>query len=328
MNVATARLRTLELSPRTFRVLALGALVALWVIVVTGAVVRLTASGLGCEHWPGCQAGQPFPEKGYHSYIEFGNRVVGAVAIVLALGAAAGARFVPSLPTYARRTAVLVFLGTLAQAPLGYFTVKYHLNPYLVMSHFLLSTGVLAGAVVVALTALGLEWGTAPRIGNSELRGAAILAALACLYLLGTGTVATAAGPHPGDSSHVHRLWRLQDAVFFHAVGTAVFGLCFAFLLGYLVSLRTVAPRLLAFALGVLGLVFVQMTIGAIQYHTHLPWWLVLIHVGTATTVWVGVVALATLFRRPVALATRPRSGPVEGVGGTGRFPQLRTRRK
>jgi cytochrome c oxidase assembly protein subunit 15 len=303
VNVAATRLRAFELSPRTFVFLALGALAGLWVIVVTGAVVRLTASGLGCEHWPGCQAGQPFPEKGYHSYIEFGNRVVGGVAIVLALLAAIGARFAPSLPTYARRTAALVFLGTLAQAPLGYFTVKFHLNPYLVMSHFLLSTAVLAGAVVVALAALGLEWGTAPPVGNRELRAAAVVSALACLLLLATGTVATAAGPHPGDSSHgvVRRLWRLQDAVFFHATGTAVFGVTFAFLLGYLVSRRSTAPRLLLFALGVLALVGVQMTIGAIQYHTHLPWWLVLVHVATATTVWVGVVALAVLFRRPLA---------------------------
>jgi cytochrome c oxidase assembly protein subunit 15 len=300
VNVAATRLRALELSPRTFRLLALGALGALWVIVLTGAVVRLTASGLGCEHWPGCQAGQPFPEKGYHSYIEFGNRVVGAVAIVLSLAAAVGARFVSSLPVYARRTAVLVFVGTLAQAPLGYFTVRFHLNPYLVMSHFLLSTAVLAGAVVVAISALGLEWGTAPPVGNRELRTAALAAAVACLYLLATGTVATAAGPHSGDSSHVHRLWRLQDAVFFHAVGTAVFGLAFAFLLGYLVARRSAAPRLLLFGLGVLGVVCVQMAVGAVQYHTHLPWWLVLIHVATATTVWVGVVALATLFRRPL----------------------------
>ena len=301
MNVATTRLRTFELSSRTFLALALAALVGLWVIVVTGAVVRLTASGLGCEHWPGCQAGQPFPEKGYHSYIEFGNRVVGGVAIVLALLAAVGARFVPSLPTYARRTAALVFLGTLAQAPLGYLTVKFHLNPYLVMSHFLLSTAVLGGAVVVALAAFGLEWGTAQPVGNRELRAAAVIAALGCLLLLATGTVATAAGPHPGDSKHVHRLWRLQDAVFFHAVGTAVFGLTFAFLLGYLVSRRSTARRPLLVAIGVLALVCVQMTIGAVQYHTHLPWWLVLIHVATATTVWVGVVALATLFRRPLA---------------------------
>src|SRR5437660_8798327 len=126
-----ARIRALEVTPVLFSRIALTAATALYVIVVTGATVRLTASGLGCDHWPGCQAGQPFPEKGYHSYIEFGNRLVGGVAIVVTLGAAIGARFVPSLPVYARRTAVLVFVGTLAHAPLGYLTVMFHLNTYL-----------------------------------------------------------------------------------------------------------------------------------------------------------------------------------------------------
>jgi hypothetical protein len=70
-----------ELAPGTFRRLAFATVFALWLIVSTGAVVRLTSSGLGCEHWPGCQPGQPFPEKGYHSFIEFGNRMVGGVTI-------------------------------------------------------------------------------------------------------------------------------------------------------------------------------------------------------------------------------------------------------
>src|SRR5919199_6328028 len=82
---AAARARPFEVSPRAFRALALAALVALFAIVVTGATVRLTASGLGCEHWPGCQAGHPFPEKGYHSYVEFSNRVVAFVTILTTL---------------------------------------------------------------------------------------------------------------------------------------------------------------------------------------------------------------------------------------------------
>src|SRR5205085_3293595 len=93
-----ARVRSFELTPAAFRSLTLLSAAALYVIVVTGATVRLTASGLGCEHWPGCQAGQPFPEKGYHSYIEFGNRLVGGIAIVLTLLAALGARRSPSRP--------------------------------------------------------------------------------------------------------------------------------------------------------------------------------------------------------------------------------------
>jgi heme a synthase len=301
-----SRVRTFELSPALFRTLALATAGALYLIIVTGTTVRLTSSGLGCESWPGCQEGQPFPEKGYHSYIEFGNRLVGGVVIVATLLTALAALRVPNLPRYARRTAVAVFVGTLAQAPLGYLTVRFDLNPYLVISHFLLSALVLAGAVVVAIAALGAERGTVPPLVPRELRTAALAAAAGCLVLLVSGTIATAAGPHPGDSSKVDRLWRLQDAVFSHAVGTAVFGVCFAFMLGYLVSRRSQSPRLLALALGVLGLVAVQITIGGIQYHTRLPWWLVLTHVATAGAVWMGVVGLAALFRRPLAsLAAR-----------------------
>lgn len=301
MTEIAARARTFELSPALFRTLALFSAAALYLVIVTGTTVRLTSSGLGCESWPGCQAGQPFPEKDYHSYIEFGNRLVGGLVILASLVTALAALRVPRLPRDARRTAAAVFLGALAQAPLGYLTVRFDLNPYLVMSHFLLSALVLAGAVVVAVAALGVERGTASRIVPRELRAAAVGAAAGCLVLLVTGTVATAAGPHPGDSAKIHRLWRLQDAVFSHAVGTAVFGICFAFMLGYLVSRRFEAPRLLALSLGVLGLVGIQITIGAIQYHTHLPWWLVLTHVATAAGVWTGVVALAALFRRPFA---------------------------
>src|SRR5438445_9512685 len=126
MHVETsrvARIRALEVTPVLFSRLALAAATALYVIVVTGATVRLTASGLGCEHWPGCQAGQPFPEKGYHSYIEFGNRLVGGVTIALTLIAALGAFRTRGLPRRWRRLALAVFVGALAQAPLGYFTV-------------------------------------------------------------------------------------------------------------------------------------------------------------------------------------------------------------
>jgi len=302
-----ARIRGLEVSPEVFRTVAGAAAAMLYLIVVTGATVRLTASGLGCEHWPGCQAGQPFPEKGYHSVIEFSNRLVGGVAIVVALLAALAARRVPGLPRYARNLAAAVFLGTLAQAPLGYFTVRFHLNPYLVMSHFLLSALVLAGAVVLLLAALGTVSGTTDRLVPRELERTLAVAAIACLVLLVTGTVVTAAGPHPGDSSKIHRLWRLGSAIYVHAGATAVFGVALVFGLGYLAARRERSPRLFALSLTVLAALLVQMGIGEAQYRTHLPWWLVLIHVGAGTAVWGGIVALAALCRRPLVWLAPPR---------------------
>lgn len=295
-----ARLRTVVITPRLFVWLAAASALSLYLILITGATVRLTASGLGCEHWPGCQAGQPFPEKGYHSYIEFGNRLVGAVTIALTLVAALGAWRTRGLSRRSRRLALGVFVGTLAQAPLGYFTVRFHLNPYLVISHFLLSAVVLALAVVLLLQALELRFGATEPLVPRELQRIVSVAALAALVLLVSGTLATASGPHPGDSSKVHRLWHLGDSIYVHAAATAVFGVCFVFALGYLAARRSRSPRLFLFAVGVLALLGAQMAIGETQYRTHLPWWLVLIHVGMAGAVWSGIVALERSFRRPL----------------------------
>jgi heme a synthase len=295
-----ARLRAVTLTPQVFLWLAAASALSLYLILITGATVRLTASGLGCDNWPGCQAGQPFPEKGYHSYIEFGNRLVGGLTIAMTLIAALGALRTRGLEKSTRRLALAVFVGALAQAPLGYFTVRFHLNPYLVISHFLLSALVLAGAVVVLLSALELHLGGTMPLVPRELQQVMTAAAVAALVLLVSGTIATASGPHPGDSSKVRRLWRLEDAIYVHAGATAVFGICFVFVLGYLAARRDRSPRLFGFSLAVLGLLLVQMAIGETQYRTHLPWWLVLVHVAIAGAAWAGVVALARLFRRPL----------------------------
>ena len=78
-STALGRLRRLELSPTRFLQLTLISLGALWLIVLTGAAVRVTDSGLGCRHWPGCEAGHPLPATDYHAFIEFGNRALGGV---------------------------------------------------------------------------------------------------------------------------------------------------------------------------------------------------------------------------------------------------------
>ena len=104
--------------------------------------MRLTGSGLGCEHWPGCQPHQ-FEPKSYHSYIEFSNRVVAFLTI---LADARDVRRRVAARASSRRLRWLafgIFVGTLAQAPLGAITVYYHLNPWLVITHFLLSLAVL-----------------------------------------------------------------------------------------------------------------------------------------------------------------------------------------
>jgi heme a synthase len=288
---AAARVRALEVSPRLFRRLAFVAVGALYVIVATGATVRLTSSGLGCEHWPGCQPGHPFPEKDYHSFIEFGNRLVGGVTIVLTLVAWAASTRVRALPRWVPRLALAVFVGALLQAPLGAIAVYVHLHPLAVIPHLLLSIAVLGAAVVVALEAIGLEVGHVPSLVPAEVRR---------LALVVSGTFATAAGPHSGGD-RVVRFGRLDVMLVVHAGAVAVFGLSLVFALGYLAAQRERSTRLFRLAAGLVGLVLVQMGLGELQYRTHLPWWLVLVHVTLAAAVWAWTVTLVSLIHRPLA---------------------------
>jgi cytochrome c oxidase assembly protein subunit 15 len=295
-----SRLRAFELSPTAFRRLAVLSAAALWLIVSTGAVVRLTSSGLGCEHWPGCQPGQPFPEKGYHSYIEFGNRMVASVTIALTLALAVGSWLTRGLPRWARWLAVGTFVGTAAQAPLGAITVYAHLHPALVIPHLLLSVAVLGAAVVLVLEALALTRGHGRPL-DREPRLAGLAIATACFLLLVSGTLATAAGPHSGGEN-VYRLWRLHPALLLHGTAVAVLGCSLMFLIGYLLARRAaIGVGYAEGAIGLAVLVLVQMALGDIQYRTHLPWGLVLVHVAMAATVWAATVAFVTLMWRPVA---------------------------
>ncbi|HEU5361686.1 MAG TPA: COX15/CtaA family protein [Gaiellaceae bacterium] len=278
-----ARLRGLSLSPAGIRRLAVANAVALVLIVATGATVRLTGSGLGCEHWPGCEP-HHFEPRSYHSYVEFGNRIVAFLTILTTL-------LTWILARGHRRLAAVIFAGTLAQAPLGALTVHYHLNPWWVLSHFLLSLVVLTLAVVLVAR-------TRPR-GPSSLAQwvpwAGLVVGVAAGVLVFSGVLATASGPHPG-STVVRRLWSFEPAVYWHVRATAVFGVSFALVLAYLVRERAQQVR---GALVLLGLLAVQMTIGEVQYRTHLPWWLVLAHVTVAATVWAATTAFVFSLWRP-----------------------------
>jgi cytochrome c oxidase assembly protein subunit 15 len=283
-----ARLRGFALSDSAFRRLAIANAVMLVLIVATGATVRLTGSGLGCEHWPGCQP-HHFEPKSYHSYIEFGNRVFAFLTILVTL--------VTWLATRRglRLLAFGIFFGTLLQAPLGALTVHFHLNPLLVLSHFLLSLVVLTFGVILMLEARGR---TVPDLPLRVRQLGLLVGAAACVLVV-SGTLATAAGPHPG-STVVRRLWSFQPAVYWHVRATAVFGLSFALLLVWLVRNHSRHTR---GALVLLGVLAMQMIIGEVQYRTHLPWWLVIGHVTMAATVWAVAVAFVFGLWRPRRIA-------------------------
>jgi len=166
------------------------------------------------------------------------------------------------------------------------------------MSHFLLALAVLATGVVVAVEAVSFERGRSSARLPQTIRRGALVAAGALLALVVTGTVSTAAGPHPG-SSDVERLWRLHAAVYVHVRATAIFGALFLAFLVYVVRNRARWPLYAESAGAFLFLLVLQMSIGELQYRTHLPWWLVLIHVGLAAAVWACAVALVAVIERP-----------------------------
>ncbi|MEK6274603.1 MAG: COX15/CtaA family protein [Actinomycetota bacterium] len=298
-STALARFRSFELSSTRFLQFSVANAIGLWLIVGSGAAVRLTDSGLGCRHWPGCERGQPLPERDIHAFVEFGNRLVGGVVITLALVTWLAALKTPGLPGWARRVAMLVFLGALAQAPLGYLTVASDLRWPVVMSHLLLSIALLAGAVVLVVEALGLRDGRSPPLVPRELRLLGLVFTAAGFVLIVSGTFATAAGPHSGGGEHIDRFGELERTVYLHGAVVGLFLLSFLFAIGYLAAVRDRSPVLFRVGIVLLGLLLVQMAIGEVQWRTKLPWELVLVHVLLAAAVWAGTVALATLFFRP-----------------------------
>jgi cytochrome c oxidase assembly protein subunit 15 len=180
--------------------------------------------------------------------------------------------------------------------------VKTDLKWPVVMAHLLLSMLLLAGAVVLAMVAREAVVGAGEPVVPRELRLLGIGVAVAGLALLVSGALATAAGPHSGGgTTQVHRLARFEPVLYAHAAVVAVFGCSFLFLLGYLAARRSRAPLLFVAALGVLAVLLVQVGLGELQYHLHLPWYLVLLHVGVAATAWAALVALVTAFWRPPA---------------------------
>ncbi|HET6945381.1 MAG TPA: COX15/CtaA family protein [Gaiellaceae bacterium] len=298
-STALSRRQSLALSPARFRSVAGWTVAWLILIVATGATVRLTGSGLGCHHWPGCQPNEFLPARGFHSDVEFSNRVVATLTVLATFVLALGALVTRALSRGVKVLAWAVFVGTLAQAPLGAITVYYDLNPYLVITHLLLSLVVLGLGVLVLLEATRVARGRAPELpALARTGGAVLLAAVSALVV--TGTLATAAGPHPGSTS-VRRVGSFQPSIAVHVRATAAFGIVFVLLAVWAWRERARYPWLLRGCAGLLGLLALQMAIGETQYRNGLPWWLVLIHVTVAACVFAWTVGLVARLWHPVA---------------------------
>jgi len=290
------------LGPDGFRRVAWWAVGCLVVIVATGATVRLTGSGLGCPHWPTCNSTHALP-KGYHSDIEFSNRVVSAITVLSTLGLALAAWRTHALPRRGKWLATAVFAGTLAQAPLGAITVYYDLNPYLVISHLLLSLTVLGLGVLTLLEAQRLVRGDgSPLPAIVRVGGAALFVAVAVLVV--TGTLSTAAGRFPGSSGAkiVPRLGTFHPAVWLHVRAVAAFGIVFLALAAWAWARRASWPWLLRGCVALLAILLLQMGIGEWQYRRYgtVPWWVVVVHVFVAALLFAWTVGLVARLWRPV----------------------------
>jgi heme a synthase len=303
---ALPRWRTFTLSPAAFRRVALAAVIVLVLIVASGATVRLTGSGLGCPpvtvDVSACV--KAYGARGYHADIEFFNRVVSGLTVIVALGLAAAAWRTRSLSRGGKLLATGTFLGTFAQAPLGAVTVHYHLNPYLVISHLLVGLLALGLGVLVLLEATRLVRGggaALPALARSG--GATLLAAVAVLVV--SGTLSTAAGRFPGSSGSqiVERIWGFHSAVYWHVRAVAAVGIVFLVLAGWAWRQRERFPWLVRGCAGLLAILLVQMAIGELQYRTYgtVPWGVVVLHVAVAAALFAWTVGLVARLWRPVA---------------------------
>jgi len=292
---------------RWIRPAAWASLVVNVLIVVTGGVVRLTGSGLGCPTWPRCTGRSFVPHRamGVHSAIEFGNRmltfVVAAVAIatfVVAwrLGRAA-----------VLRLAFVLALGVPAQAVIGGITVLTDLNPWIVSCHLLVSLAMVGLAVVLIRR---LDEGDGPPealvpAGSVWLARATLLSAWAVLYV---GTVVTGSGPHAGDA-HAPRngldprsITQLHTDLVFLLVGLT---------LAAVLVLRTAPPPVRRAAGVLLAVELLQGTVGFVQYFTDLPVVLVALHLLGAALLSAAVTWLRVSVRlRPGDGRTRRRASP------------------
>jgi heme a synthase len=278
----------------TFQRAAVITLGLLWLVVVTGGLVRLTASGLGCPHWPTCQANSLVPSTGYHSVVEFSNRVISGIAMLAAVITAWIGWRTPGLARVVVWGAAAAAAGTVAQVPLGAVTVAFDLNPWLVMSHFLLAMAVVAVSSWVTFHAVALARGfdhlALVRSRTALLAG---LAVAGCLVLVTTGAFVTAAGPHAGATDRpIERLGNFYDATWVHVRAAVSFSVVF---LAVAVILWRRARGSFAQRLSLAGVVLTlcQLGVGEYQYRNGLPWEVIAVHVAIAGTLVITVVTVA-----------------------------------
>jgi len=279
------------LTPDGYRRICGVALGLLAGIVVSGAAVRLTGSGLGCSDWPTCEQDQFVPEADLHGWIEFGNRLVTGLVSLAVVAAVLG-----SMARWPRRRDLLrwswgLVAGVVGQVVLGGLVVLSHLNPWLVVGHFALSMVLVWNAVVLHHRA-GDHARPTIIVPTSIRRLVVALWGLA-VVVLATGTLVTGSGPHAGSHDDpIPRLpFTVREVARVHGTSVVVLLLTVAALV-VAVRRHGADPPLRRVVGWLVGVVAVQAAIGWTQYFTGVPVVLVGLHVAGATALWMVVVKL------------------------------------
>lgn len=286
-------------SLRTQRIVAVCVILTQGGIAVTGAIVRVTASGLGCPTWPQCFPGSftpvPHPEvAGIHQAVEFGNRMLTFLVVLTAAAAVIAvtrARRRPEVIRYAW----LMPASTVAQAIIGGITVLTGLLWWTVAIHLLVSMAMVWLSVLLYAKIEEPDDGVPRPLVPKPLRQLTMLSGLALSAVLVTGTMVTGAGPHAGDKSPERPVPRLQveitTLVHMHS-SLLIAYLSLVVALGFaLLAVR--APRPVMTRLGVVvTLVAAQGVLGAVQFFTGVPEVLVALHVAGAGACTAATAAL------------------------------------
>lgn len=298
-----------RLSPRAYSRITLVALLAQVFIIVTGAAVRLTGSGLGCSDWPTCEDNRLVAPFEYHALIEFTNRTITGVVSIAVIVAVLGSL----VRTPRRRDLTWLSLGlvggVVGQIVLGGLTVLFDLRPPFVIAHFVLSLILVWNSFVLherSRVAAGPALPVVPR--NVRMLGRLLVVVSAITVV--TGTVVTGTGPHGGDENAPRFTYDITTVARIHSGSVWIF---LALTIATLVVLRRGgAPtgvdrraKLLVIA------ILVQGAIGYTQYFTGVPPWLVLIHVFGSVLVWLAVLSFdLSLVARPLERDSAQVPGP------------------
>lgn len=276
------------ISERSFKSVCGVALGSLCLIVFTGALVRLTGSGLGCSDWPQCNETRFVDVSSGHTLIEQANRLFTGVVSFSVMAAV----LLAHLRTPKRRDLILLawglVIGVFAQIVIGGIVVLTGLNPFANMAHFLVSMILVANAFVLFRRASSARPHHVMRQLPQPFPRLVIALALSACIAVVTGTVVTATGPHAGDEDAVRFGFELVSVARVHSLSVIV---CIA-LLAYVmfISRRLSNAESFTDSLSALGVVAVfQAAIGYTQYFTDVPVALVAVHIIGATSFWIAV---------------------------------------